>query len=129
MTTLGLNHYNLRSSREMMQVLRQFYSDYLGLTAGPRPLLNSEGYWMYAGNQAILHLSETRANEVRHSELNSFDHVAFTCTDRPAMLARLAQDGITYRQAEVPAGAGFARQYQVFFRDPAGNGIELNFSE
>lgn len=107
-----------------------FYCDYLGLAIGPRPLLNSVGYWLYAGEQAVLHLSETRAGEVRQSALQtSFDHVAFTCTDMPLMLARLEQGGIAYRQAEVPAGHGFSRQYQVFFRDPAGNGIELNFSE
>ncbi|MFZ6771170.1 VOC family protein [Undibacterium sp. SXout7W] len=130
MAALGLNHYNLRSSREMMQVLCNFYCDYLGLAIGPRPSLGSFGYWLYARDQAVLHLSETRTGEVRQSALQtSFDHVAFTCTDIPAMLTRLKQDGIPYRQAEVPAGQGFSRQYQVFFRDPAGNGIELNFSE
>ena len=40
------------------------------------------------------------------------------------MDAHLAACGITFRVAEVP-GAG---QVQYFLKDPAGNGVELNFS-
>jgi catechol-2,3-dioxygenase len=37
---------------------------------------------------------------------------------------KLTQRGIKYRVAQVPE----TRQIQLFFHDPAGNGVELNFA-
>lgn len=129
MPAVALGHYNLRGDRATLDVLRDFYINYVGLELGPRPL-KSVGYWLYAGGRDVLHLSENRPGEVRQRELKTgFDHVAFTCTDLPAMLAKLQAAGIVYRHAVVPASAGFSSQQQVFFNDPSGNGIELNFSE
>ena len=127
MAAIALNHYNLRGDRATLDRLKDFYLTYVGLEVGPRPL-NSFGYWLYAGGRDVLHLSEPRPGESRQTEMKTgFDHVAFTCTDLPAMLAKLKQDGIAYRHAVVEAKAGFATQQQVFFCDPEGNGIELNF--
>ncbi|MFZ6780487.1 VOC family protein [Undibacterium sp. Ji83W] len=128
MPAIALGHYNLRGDRATLEKLRDFYIRYVGLTEGPRPL-KSFGFWLYAGSRDVLHLSENRPDESRQTELKTgFDHVAFACTDLPVMLARLQADGIVYRQATVEASAGFATQHQVFFSDPEGNGIELNFS-
>ncbi|MCH8620337.1 VOC family protein [Undibacterium sp. TS12] len=129
MPAIALGHYNLRGDRATLDMLRDFYIEYVGLELGPRPL-KSFGYWLYAGGRDVLHLSENRPGEVRQRELKTgFDHVAFTCKDLPAMLEKLQTAGISYRHAVVQASAGFATQQQVFFSDPAGNGIELNFSE
>ena len=62
----GLNHINLRAPAELLAVLRDFYRDVLGLTVGPRPGFDSDGYWLYAGGHAIVHLSTQRAGETRH---------------------------------------------------------------
>lgn len=130
MAALAINHYNLRASKGMMAVLRDFYCHYVGLVVGPRPPLASFGYWLYAGDQAVLHLSEIRPGESRQTEhKTTFDHVAFSCSDQTAMLAILDQGGITYRQSTVPSSEQFASQSQIFFSDPAGNGIELNFED
>ena len=51
MTTLGLNHYNLRANRELLDALRDFYCTVVGLTVGERPPFSSFGYWLYAGDQ------------------------------------------------------------------------------
>jgi catechol 2,3-dioxygenase-like lactoylglutathione lyase family enzyme len=59
----GLNHINLRAPAALLATLRDFYRDMLGLTVGPRPAFDSEGYWLYAGGQAILHLSTQRGHE------------------------------------------------------------------
>ncbi|MBC3910645.1 VOC family protein [Undibacterium umbellatum] len=129
MPAIALGHYNLRGDRATLAKLRDFYIRYVGLTEGPRPL-KSFGFWLYAGGRDVLHLSENRPGETRQTILKTgFDHVAFACSDLPAMLAILAGDNIPYRHATVEVSAGFATQHQIFFNDPEGNGIELNFVE
>jgi catechol-2,3-dioxygenase len=125
-SVIGFNHYNLRAPREMMEQLRAFYCDVVGLTQGQRPPFDSFGYWLYAGDQCVLHLSEAQPDEVRHTHIaTTFDHVAFTCTARPEMEARLKRNNIPFRTGQVPA-MGIT---QLFLKDPAGNGIELSFTE
>jgi len=126
MPVLGFSHYNLRAARPLLDTLRDFYVDIVGLAAGPRPPFSSFGYWLYAGGEAVLHLSETAPGEHRRAEGDStFDHAAFSCTDLAAYERRLADRGIAYQRAEVPQTA----QRQLFFSDPAGNGVELNFAD
>jgi len=120
-----LNHYNLRASREMLDRLRDWYRDTLGLQLGERPPFNNFGYWLYADDRPILHLSEAAPGETHPAPgSGTFDHVAFDCTGIAAMRARLDGMGIAYRSADVPT----TRQRQLFLKDPAGNGVELNFS-
>lgn len=126
MAVLGFNHYNLRCDREMMEQLKAFYVDVVGLQLGPRPQLTSFGYWLYAGQKDVLHLSEAKPEEGRQTKIpTTFDHVAFTATDYEGALSSLEKLGVKYRLREI-SDAG---QRQIFFSDPAGNGIELNFAE
>ncbi|MEN9544678.1 MAG: hypothetical protein RLZZ598_1511 [Pseudomonadota bacterium] len=125
MPTLGFSHYNLRAPRALLERLRDFYRDVVGLTEGERPPFQSFGYWLYAGDQAVLHLSESLPGEQRSTELaSSFDHAAFRCTDRLEFEQRLTRHGIHFERASVP----HTGQRQLFFADPAGNGVELNFA-
>ena len=125
MAVLGFNHYNLRAERLMMEQLKVFYLDVVGLQIGERPQLTSFGYWLYAGSKDVLHLSEAKPEEKpKENVVTTFDHVAFTATDYGATLVRLEKLGIQFKTREI-SDAG---QKQIFFRDPAGNGIELNFS-
>jgi catechol 2,3-dioxygenase-like lactoylglutathione lyase family enzyme len=153
MATLGLNHFNLRAHPELLEKLRDFYRDVVGLEVGFRPPFQSAGYWLYAGDQAVLHLSASAAGAAATSAAGAaatssagaaatsaagaaatemravdatttFDHVAFSCTDLPAFEERLARHGIKYRTGRVPQTS----QVQLFVRDPAGNGVELNFA-
>jgi catechol 2,3-dioxygenase-like lactoylglutathione lyase family enzyme len=125
MPVTGLAHYNLRASRETIDILRDFYVSAVGLQAGYRPPFQSFGHWLYAGQQDVLHLSEARAGEARPAgAINTFDHVAFSCTGFPAYERRLRELGIRYTTAHVPLTG--ARQ--LLFSDPAGNGVELSFS-
>ena len=51
----GINHYNLRSEARMMEVLKNFYIEIVGLHLGARPPFESNGYWLNAGeNKNIL---------------------------------------------------------------------------
>ena len=126
MTAIAFNHFNLRAPRELLEALRDFYRDVVGLQAGARPPFRSFGYWLYLGEQPVLHLSEALPEEQRVTGVaTTFDHVAFSCVDRPAMEAKLKRLGLAYEVAQVPA----TRQVQLFIADPAGNGVELNFNE
>nr|WP_057925183.1 VOC family protein [Burkholderia ambifaria] len=126
MTVIGLNHYNLRADRATLDPLRDFYVNVVGLELGYRPPFQSNGYWLYAGTQAILHLSEARPGEVRPAHVvNTFDHMAFSCANAVEMERRLTDAKIRYSRTYVP----LTRQLQLFFTDPAGNGVELNFAQ
>lgn len=122
----GLNHINLRAPKPLLDVLRDFYRDVLGLEQGPRPAFDSSGYWLYAGGQPVLHLSEQRAHETPRAPATApgvFDHTAFTATDPDGTAQRLRQHGVAFETSR----SELTRQHQFFFSDPAGNGVELNF--
>ncbi len=124
MPTLGFSHYNLRAPHALMEALRRFYTEIVGLTVGERPPFTRPGYWLYAGGQDILHLLEASPEEARATDVvTTFDHAAFSCVDRQEYEARLRQHGIPYRVTRIPQTG----QLQLVFRDPAGNGVELNF--
>jgi len=125
MPITGFNHFNLRASRPILDELRDFYVSVVGLELGRRPPFESFGYWLYAGTHDVLHLTEAALGEHRPTNGKStFDHVALTCTGLAEFEQRLHQYGIEFTKDHVP----LTGQIQVFFNDPAGNGIELTFS-
>jgi catechol 2,3-dioxygenase-like lactoylglutathione lyase family enzyme len=126
MTTKGLNHVNLRASRQVLDRIRDFYCDVVGLQNGPRPPFPTFGYWLYAGGRPVLHLSEAGPNEVRQTDVaTTFGHFAFDCEDGPAVEALLRERGLRYERQVVPASG----ELQLFVLDPGGNKVELNFRE
>lgn len=125
MPILGFAHYNLRAPLELLDALRDFYRDVLGLTVGARPPFATHGYWLYAGERDVLHLSVARpGQDWQRGDISSFDHAAFRCTDPQGFEHKLQRLGLEYRRAEVRQTG----QLQLFLRDPAGNGVELNFA-
>jgi catechol-2,3-dioxygenase len=123
--TLGFAHYNLRAPRALLDELRAFYCEVVGLYVGERPPFRNYGYWLYAGGRDVLHLTEASPDAQAPTEISTtFDHAAFTCSGRAEFEQRLTQRGVRYRAAEVP----LTGMVQLFFHDPAGNGVELNFS-
>ena len=124
MQVRGFDHYNLRAARPVLDELRDFYCEVVGLTAGERPPFRRFGYWLYAGDTAVLHLSEADESETRsRTAVTTFAHAAFNCTGRAEFERRLRDRGIPYRTAQVP----LLDLDQLFFHDPAGNGVELQF--
>ena len=124
MPILEINHYNLRGTPDVMERLRDWYRDTVGLEVGDRPPFRFGGYWLYAKGRPILHLSEQGPGETHPiPTAGTFDHVAFTCDDFEAMRGKLDALGETYRVADVP----LTHTRQIFLRDPGGNGVELNF--
>ena len=124
MTIRAVDHVNIRARRDVLDVLQAFYCDVLGLVIGPRPAFPRFGYWLYAGERAVVHLYEAEPGEDRRTDaVTTLDHFAFDCTDRPEVEATLQRLGIDYRTAVIP----LTGQVQLFVRDPAGNRVELNF--
>ncbi|HEV6964467.1 VOC family protein [Roseateles sp.] len=124
----GLHHINLRAPADLLATLRDFYRDVIGLEVGPRPAFGSQGYWLYAGGQPIVHLSEQGPHEPRRGPVDpaaasTFDHTAFAGTDPAAMAAHLAAKGVSFRESR----SATTGQHQFFLQDPAGNGVEINF--
>ena len=107
-----------------MEEVRQFYISAVGFQVGPRPAFQSLGYWLYIGSQDVLHLTEERVDDKRRkgSDL-TFDHVAFECTDLVVFKKRLVALAVRFTEEVVPQTG----RTQLFFRDPAGNGVELIF--
>lgn len=126
MPVRGVGHVNLRASTEMIERLRGFYVDVIGLREGARPVFRSgsRGYWLYAGDRAVLHLTIAREGGASTQPAGVFNHLAFDCDDLEATRARLAAAGIEY-QTDIVTELGHV---QLFLTDPAGVGLELTFA-
>ena len=125
MPVTEINHINLRANREMMHLLRDFYCDIVGLKVGPRVATTSYGFWLYIGDNDVVHIAEYNKG-VGAPDLHvngTYDHVSFTCSDMPGMEAHLQTQQIPYTTRLLNNGVK-----QINFKDPAGNGIELNFN-
>jgi len=124
MPVTEINHVNLRSPYETMLKLKDFYCDVVGLKVGPREGFASRGFWLYIGDNDVLHLAEYRGEgEPLTNVLTTYDHISFTCTDMPAMEAHLKKHNISYTTRDLPV----LNVRQINFKDPVGNGIELFF--
>lgn len=125
MPVRGIAHYNLRLSLALMDEICRFYVTVVGLSIGPRPAFRSAGYWLYAGEQDVLHLTEEAGDDRRRTGTAlTFDHVALHSTDWPSHRERLVAHSVPFTEDRVPGND----RLQVFFRDPAGNGVELIFA-
>jgi catechol 2,3-dioxygenase-like lactoylglutathione lyase family enzyme len=120
MRVLGLDHVNIAGSQELIERCRTFYVDVLGLTDGPRPSFRNRGYWLYAGDQPVVHLTEKDTDTTGRSAL---DHYSFTCEGLEAMMARLREHAISFELDP----ARDSKNAQLFVEDPAGVSLELNF--
>lgn len=125
MPATEINHINLRADRDTMHKLRDFYCDIIGLTVGKRVASMSYGYWLYINDNDVVHLAEYKTPEPPQLHvLGTYDHVSFTFTDMPAMEAHLKAHNVPYTTRILANGVR-----QINLKDPAGNGVELNFEE
>jgi catechol 2,3-dioxygenase-like lactoylglutathione lyase family enzyme len=130
-----LAHYSVRASE--LEKSKRFYIDVLGFKDGFRPPFNFPGAWLYHGDDesdyGIVHLlgpgpdgaglSEYLGDRALGQGTGTLDHIAFLATNLPDMHARLNSAGISFRERTVPS----LGLHQVFFEDPSGVTIELNY--
>lgn len=121
MAIAGLDHYALLTTNP--DATTHFYTEVVGLTVGYRPELSFPGVWLYAGAEPIVHI--IHGKDVTTRETGAVDHLAFKATGNvDATLAVLKAHSVEYSM-RVLQRTGVT---QVFFRDPDGVGVELNFA-
>jgi catechol 2,3-dioxygenase-like lactoylglutathione lyase family enzyme len=116
---------------------RDWYAKILGLSPGPHPEFGFPVHWMYAGDVDLVHIgpSARGANENQRKYLGrtsqdagtgtgAIDHIAFRATGLREMLVHLRTHGVAFSQRRANGQALF----QVFFHDPNGVKIELNYA-
>jgi lactoylglutathione lyase len=115
----GINHVSI-SARDLEESTR-FYESVFGMERIATPLFETPVQWLRVGNlQLHLFLDETGTAPSRH-------HLGLTVDDLDAAYEAIKQHTSAEwgsQLVELPS-----RQVQLYFRDPAGNLIELNWPD
>lgn len=120
---IGLvDHFNIVISPSQVDETLRFYREVLGLKDGFRPDFGRPGWWLYAGDHPVLHISLKEMAPTRGST-GSFDHIALNATGWTEMKAKLERLGVPFREQLVDDN----KVLQIFFEDTNGLKIELDF--
>jgi catechol 2,3-dioxygenase-like lactoylglutathione lyase family enzyme len=115
----GINHVSI-SARDLEESTR-FYVDVFGMERIATPIFTTRVQWLRCGNlQLHLFLDESGEPPARH-------HLGLTIDDFAAAyeaVERWTSSEWGNDLVELPSG-----QVQLYFRDPAGNLIELNWPD
>ncbi len=125
MPATKLDHINIRTTQP--EETRDFFVDVVGLRDGERPPFNFNGYWLYAGEQAVIHLTDARdagAHGMAEGRAGAaIDHVSFRMTGYAALRSLLKERNIPFETRVVPRNG----DVQIFVDDPNGVTVELTF--
>jgi catechol 2,3-dioxygenase-like lactoylglutathione lyase family enzyme len=115
---------------------RDWYARVLGMTSGPHPDFGFPVHWMYLGGVDVVHIGPSakmagaiqkqylgRTSQGTGQGTGAIDHIAFRATGLRAMLEHLRNEKIKFTQRRANGQALF----QLFFHDPNGIKIELNY--
>ncbi|MBT5429958.1 MAG: hypothetical protein HOK89_08560 [Rhodospirillaceae bacterium] len=129
---ISFDHY-LLFAKNLDETVK-WYGDVLNMRPGPLPDFDVPVYWLYLEDKPIIHVTERKKeNQIEsyigkvdyENDLGSglIDHIAFNCTGLEKMLLKLDGLNIEYTERRVDTQS----RYQVFFFDPNGVKIELDF--
>src|SRR5258706_3672570 len=135
---MGLTHIeHFLVAADDIDATRDWYARVLGMRSGPHPEFGFPVHWMYIGDVDVVHIgpSAKGANEAQKKYLGrtsentgtgtgAIDHIAFRATGLGAMLQHLKKEGVASSKRRANGQALF----QVFFHDPNGVKIELNYA-
>ena len=117
-----LNHVNIRTTQ--LDVMVDWYTNFLGLSSGARPNFPFPGAWMYAGDTAIVHLVGIEGTPAVGAEVKlKLEHFSLTGTGGAEFEAKLRTEDIKYRRADIPE----FNIYLINIWDPDGNHIHVDF--
>ena len=115
---------------------RDWYARVLGMRSGAHPDFGFPVHWMYLGERDVVHIgpSAKSAGDIQKQYLGrtsqgsgqgtgAIDHLAFRATGLRQMLEHLRRETIAFSQRRANGQALF----QLFFYDPNGIKIELNY--
>ena len=122
MSIIRLDHFNIQAPKRIIDDVIAFYRKILALTIGSRPDFGIEGFWLYSGDHPIIHLTVDETAIVPGKN-QYFNHVAFRCEGIEIYIKRLQAANVAYKDEYIPD----ADLAQLFFLDPAGIQVELNF--
>jgi catechol 2,3-dioxygenase-like lactoylglutathione lyase family enzyme len=129
-----IEHYLVAS--DDIDATRDWYARVLGMTCGPHPDFGFPVHWMYIGEVDVVHIGPSakmagenqkkylgRTSQAQEAGTGAIDHIAFRATGLRPMMEHLKAHGVAFRQRRANGQALF----QLFFHDPNGIKIELNF--
>lgn len=119
---MHIDHINISAPKELLEQVKEFYCVIFGLVDGYRPNFSTPGFWLYAGDNAIIHLIESDEH-YRNEKQGYLDHVAYKTTGLKDMVNKLNAMQVEYTLNFMPE----IQMTQVFFKDPAGVGVEAKF--
>ena len=115
---------------------RDWYARVLGMKSGPHPEFGFPVHWMYLGDVDVVHIGPSakgasarqkeylgRTSQDSGTGTGALDHIAFRATGLRAMMEHLKKEGVPFNQRRANGQALF----QLFFYDPNGIKIELNY--
>ena len=114
---MQFDHVNIRPRD--MEAMRDFLVAVLGLQVGERPPFAFPGYWLYAGETAVIHLQPPKEGTGPGEPL--INHIAFGPFDYEAKLAEVEAGGWPLRLSRIP-GTSIR---QIFVTGPEGIRVEL----
>jgi catechol 2,3-dioxygenase-like lactoylglutathione lyase family enzyme len=134
---MPLSHIeHLLVAADDIDATRDWYARVLGMTSGPHPDFGFPVHWMYLGELDVVHIgpSAKMAGEIQKKYLGrtsqkseqgtgAIDHIAFRATGLRGMLEHLKKEKVAFTQRRANGQALF----QLFFFDPNGIKIELNY--
>jgi catechol 2,3-dioxygenase-like lactoylglutathione lyase family enzyme len=125
MPITGINHINIEVTAEQLPVVKAFYEDVMGLKLGFRAKSKRDGAWLYAQDQPVIHLSVTE-DFMNEADKIHFNHVAFACNGLAQFKRDLDIQQVQYTLEQ--RSLADKEMTQIFFYDPVGIKIELNFA-
>jgi catechol 2,3-dioxygenase-like lactoylglutathione lyase family enzyme len=123
---LGIHHFTIRCAPAALDDVRDFYCEVLGMRIGPRPDFPFSGYWLYAGDTAVVHLAAIVDGAWPREPGPpgpGFDHVSLRARGLDRTRRWLHERAIAFEELPVPRWP----LQQIFLRDPTGSKIELTF--
>ena len=119
-----------------LDATRDWYERVLGMRPGPHPDFGFPVHWMYLGGVDVVHIGPSarhagdiqkqylgRTSQASGAGTGAIDHIAFRATGLRQMIQHLSAEGVEFSQRRANGQALF----QLFFHDPNGIKIELNF--
>jgi catechol 2,3-dioxygenase-like lactoylglutathione lyase family enzyme len=119
---MQLDHVTLRTAD--LEGARRFLQDLLGLTVGFRPNFGFPGYWLYRGDEPIVHLIPGGGTTVGR-DAETIDHVGFRLEGYGAFRRKLDIAGIPYSTMDLPE----LGEQRLFVRTPGSILLELVFRD
>ena len=119
-TILRPDHFTVLT--DDLTATERFYTNILDFTVGPRPDFKFEGIWFYANDAAMLHVM--KIDQLPTPRNGVLDHMAFCGEDINGLLKKLETAGVSYEIKRMPDP--WVR-WQVFFKDPNGAVVEVDF--